>query len=455
MEPTPPEEGASPVALRESLPPTPVAASADVVVCGGGPAGVAAALAAARRGADTVLIEAHGCLGGVWTAGALSWIIDHENKRGLMAELLGRVAARGGRAVAPDGRPTSAYDVEAMKAVLEEICVEARVRVRLHTLVASAAVNPATRHVTHAVTESRSGREAWSAAVFVDATGDGTLAARASCGFDVGRPGEGEGAGGGVQPMTLMALLGGIRAEQVRPFINGEGAPWGVPHRALRAEIERATGESPSYSFPTLFRVRDDLFALMANHQYGVRCDDAGGVSRATVGARAELHRIVDGLRALGGPWAGVRIVATGAQIGVREGRRVHGRYTLTAADLERGARFEDAVCRATFCVDIHSTDPKAGKGLGDGGVRARPYDIPLRSLVAADAENLLLAGRCISGDFFAHASYRVTGNAVATGEAAGAFAALCARTGRTPCQIPTGEAAAFLRDERLAPTEA
>lgn len=108
----------------------------------------------------------------------------------------------------------------------------------------------------------------------------------------------------------------------------------------------------------------------------------------------------------------------------------------MTADDLVNGARFEDAVCRSTFCVDVRSTNCDKSKGLGN----AKPYDIPYRSLIARDADGLLLAGRCISGDFFAHANYRVTGDAVPMGEAAGAAAALVARTNRLPQDVPWEE---------------
>lgn len=416
--------------LHEPARDLPIAASYDVIVCGGGPAGVAAALAAGRSGARTLLVELHGCLGGVWTAGALSWIIDHENKGGIMAEILAVLQARGYRAMRRDGQPTPAYDTEGMKLVLEELCGAAGVTVRLSTRVA-AALCDAEKRLTHIITESKSGREAWNARAFIDATGDGDLGALAGCGFDRGRPENGE-----VQPMTLMALVAGVETEAVRPYINGEGAPWGVPHRAIREEMERG-GHSPSYHFPTLFRIREGLFALMANHQYGVPCDDAAAISAATIEARGELHRIIDGLRALGGVWSGLHIVATAAQIGVREGRRIHGRHTVTVDELVAGARHADAVCRATFCVDIHSTNPaRDGKGLGSENVRSQPYDIPLRALIARDVSGLLLAGRCISGDFLAHGSYRVTGNAVAMGEAAGRVAACAALTGRAPHEV-------------------
>jgi hypothetical protein len=389
----------------------------DVLICGGGPAGVAAAIAAAREGAKTTLIEVHGCLGGVWTAGALTWIIDHKNKAGVMKEILERLQAGGFRARLADGTWTNGYDPEGMKSVLEEMCMEAGIRIRLHTRVVAAGVDE-TKRLTHVITESKSGREAWSAGMFVDATGDGDLAAAAGCGFDIGRDEDGH-----TQPMSLLAILTGIEADQVRGFISDEGLPWGVPLEALRKEMNRA-GVEPSYSKPTLFRIHDNLFTLMANHQYLVKGTNADDLSRATLEARAEVRRIVDGLRSLGGCWANLRLVSTGAQIGVREGRRIHGRYTVTADDLRNGTQHEDSAADVTFCVDIHSVDPKKDKGLHNAGIKTKPYQIPLRSLIARDVDGLLLAGRCISGDFFAHASYRVTGNAVATGEAAGRHAA-------------------------------
>ena len=396
---------------------TPIVNHSDVLICGGGPAGVAAAIAAAREGAKTTLIEVHGCLGGVWTAGALTWIIDHENKAGVMKEILERLQAGGFRARLADGTWTNGYDVEGMKSVLEEMCMEAGIRIRLHTRVVAAGVDE-TKRLTHVITESKSGREAWSAGMFVDATGDGDLAAAAGCGFDMGREEDGH-----TQPMSLLAILSGIEADQVRGFISDEGLPWGVPLEALRKEMNRA-GVEPSYSKPTLFRIHDNLFTLMANHQYLVKGTNADDLSRATLEARAEVRRIVDGLRSLGGCWANLRLVSTGAQIGVREGRRIHGRYTVTADDLRNGTQHEDSAADVTFCVDIHSVDPTKDKGLHNAGIKTKPYQIPLRALIARDVDGLLLAGRCISGDFFAHASYRVTGNAVATGEAAGCHAA-------------------------------
>jgi len=420
--------------VREPARDIPVAESADVVVCGGGPAGVAAALGAARKGAKTLLLEQHGCLGGIWTAGLLAWLLDCDNKKGIMAEIIARLNARGARTIAAGGKPTNAYDVEVMKLLLESLCEEAGVQVRYHTRVAAAIV--AGGRVAHAVTESKSGREAVAGKVFVDATGDGDFGAQAGCGFDIGQPETGL-----TQPMSLIGLVAGVHAPDIKGFYNDldNAQPWAAPKDALRAAME-AGGHSPSYAKPSLFRVRDGLFILMANHEYGVKGTNARDVTRATLRARKELHALIDGLRGTGGVWKDVRLVATAEQIGVREGRRLHGLYTVTADDLKEGRRFDDAVCRVHFGVDVHALDPLKNKGIDSHPWKAKPYDIPLRALVAKDVRGLLFAGRCISGDFIAHSSYRVTGDAVAMGEAAGKAAAVAALGGKTPAEVSVAE---------------
>jgi len=404
----------------------------DVIVCGGGPAGIGAALSAARSGAKTTLIEVHGCLGGVWTASLLSNIIDHEGKPGIMKEIIDRMDATGAQYTAKK------YDAETMKWVLEEMCREAGVEVQLHTRV-TAAYRDRHNLIDYIATESFSGREAWKAKVFIDTTGNGELAARAGCGFEVGEPGTGR-----VQPMSLMVILSGLNEAQMvaEVYIKGpgkEGSPSEPGKKKLHADILKA-GIDASYTMPTFFAIRPDMVALMVNHQYGVSATDAGAISKATLEARNEVNRIVNALRSQGGMWANMRIVTTAAQIGIREGRRIHGLYTLTKEDLIRGATFDDGVCTVRFVVDIHSLVKGEGGGYGSNGVKMKPYQIPLRSLIAKDVNNLMMAGRCISGDFYAHASYRVTGNAVPMGEAAGKVAAKAALNNRLPKEVSWGE---------------
>jgi hypothetical protein len=277
------------------------------------------------------------------------------------------------------------------------------------------------------ITESKSGREAWAAKAFVDATGDGDLGALAGCGFDMGSPEV-----GAVQPMSLMAWITGVQFDEIEPFVGGAMSE---PKKRLFAEMERA-GVSPSYAGPTIFRVRDDLFAMMANHQYGVYANDAEAITKATIEARAEVHKLVRALRSLGGIWEGLQIVATGAQIGVREGRRIHGHYEVSAEDLRDGVRHEDAICHVRFGIDVHSTNPDKTRGVESKPHKSQSYDIPLRALITKDVDGLLLAGRCISGDFIAHSSYRVTGNAAVMGQAAGVCAAIASTTNRLPQDV-------------------
>ncbi len=411
--------------LYESSRVTPIVERADVMVAGAGPAGVCAAIMAAREGARTRLIDVNGCLGGIWTAGLLAYVLDASKESGLLLEIVERLKGRDAYRLRSGAN--FVHDPEQMKLLLEEMCEEAGVEVRYHTRVVGAKVSAQGR-LEYAITESKSGREAWGAEVFIDCSGDGDLAALAGCEYSVGHAGT-----GGCQPMSLLALVSGLDAEAAfhlhSPSVPGR-------RQAVVAEFVRA-GYETSYGSPTFFHIRDDLFGLMTNHQYGVGYDDAQEITEATVRARREVHEAVEALRSLGGIWKNLRLIATAAQIGVREGRRLRGRAEVTWEDLVSGRRREDAVCRATFGMDVHSPDPLVSKDF-DASERKQvlPYDIPYGALVAAKVEGLMMAGRCISGDFLAHSSYRVTGNAVVMGEAAGMAAAYCVRRGVLPHEV-------------------
>ena len=433
--------------VSEAARQTPLAGECDVLVCGAGPAGMAAAITAARQGASVVLLEVHGCLGGVWTAGLLSYVLD-SGKDGLNAEIIARLRElgasireeKGADAARPLAWDSYIFDVEAMKFVLESMAAEAGIRVQLHTRVV--AVEKRGRRVAGVLTESKSGRQAWRAGVVVDATGDGDVSALAGCDYEIGR-----GAGEADCPCQPMSLMGLVMAPGAMLRDLDHGRP-GAKDR-FRSDIERA-GLSPSYAKPTLFPVAGPLAAVMLNHEYGARPDDAAAITAATLRARTELFGVC---RALGKlpEWAGLRLVATAEQIGVRDGRRVRGRETVTVDDVVAGRERVDAVCRSNFCVDVHAMMKAEGKtsGYGSAGVKARPFDIPLAALIPADVDHLMTAGRCVSGDFFAHASYRVTGNAVAMGEAAGVTAALASDRGIAPHEVPAAEVTAGLTEVR------
>jgi hypothetical protein len=429
----------------------PLVSDADVIVCGAGPAGVSAAITAARGGARVRLFEWRGCLGGIWTAGLLGYFLDFD-KPGFAKELRQKLDQRDARA---NTKSTSAfcYDPEALKLLLEELCVEAGVKFQFHTRVAAAFKDG--RRLTTIVTESKAGREAWRAPVFIDTTGDGDVGALAGCEFKVGDAANIEAeATCPCQPMSLNALLVVKDAEALREFIRfgtpnpGENSN-GEKKGRIRDAITKATGQIPSYASSTLWHVRGNLCFAMFNHEYGVKPWDAAEITAATVRARADMNKMIHSLRKLGGPWEGIQLVATAEQIGVRDGRRIAGRFTVQTDDLVKGARHDDAVVRVTFGVDVHSLTADHNKAQKSGaaamGIKVTPYDIPLRALIAKDVDGLMMAGRCISGDFIAHSSYRVTGNAVRMGEAAGAVAALAAKTRRLPHEVAWSEASALL----------
>ena len=399
---------------------TQVAGHYDVIVAGAGPAGVPAAIAAARNGAKVLIIECHGCLGGVWTAGQLTWVFDIQ-RTAIGEEIIQRLHQHDACVLAPgEDMENFTYDVETMKFILEQMCLEAGVDVLLHTRVAAAHLEE--RRMQAILTESKSGRQAWVARQFIDCTGDGDLGALAGNAFDMGSE-----ENGAMQPMTHMAMIAVNDIEKVKGHVsfydgNYNHAP---SQRAFQA-ILQSLGIDTSYGHPTLFQVKDNLLALMINHQYGVNSCDSAQVTKATIAARAEIFAVVKALSESDGPFRGVQLVSTAEYIGVREGRRLSGHYKVCIEDLMSGRRHDDAVARVRFNVDIHSTDPEKDKGLQT--VKVIPYDIPLRALVAKDIDGLLMAGRCISGDWKSFASYRVTGDAVSMGEAAGAVAALAAQ---------------------------
>ncbi len=291
------------IILKEKA--VPVKGKFDVIVCGGGPAGFAAALAAGRRGASTLLIESGQCCGGVWTAGAMPWFLDHRNKTGILAELREIILRRGGM-IHVSG--SLSCPPEELKLILEELLLEADVRIRYGTLVTDAVT--CGRELTTVITDSKAGREAWRAARFIDCTGDGDLGALAGCSFDFGGP------DGKTQPSSFIGIVGGLDPEAIGEFLAPNG---GKPR--LKTLME-SHGVFPSYGMPTLFHFGMGVFGLMSNHGYNADALDPDVLTRQVVEGRREVHRHVNFLRSLGGIWKDIVLVATSSSLGIREGGR-------------------------------------------------------------------------------------------------------------------------------------
>jgi len=410
---------------------TPVAAQVDVLVVGGGPTGVGAALAAAGEGAKTLVLERHGMLGGMWTAGLLNPLFE-SRKGWLVEQLVDRLRqAKAWR----DDASFPVFDTELMKYTLEQMLVEANVDFWYHVQATDPVV--VDQCVRGVIVEGKSGREAVLARVIVDCTGDGDIAARAGVPFQFGREFDGL-----AQPMTLMFEVSdaeklGTGTQNILDILNAAIAEHHLP-------IELPYGANPRgtpYSIPV---PECGVSAIQATHVYRYDATDTRDVTRATVEARKQVHEIfLKAMRHVPG-LENVRLSQTAPSIGIRESRHFEGRYTLCADDVIAGRRFDDAVASCAFGCDIHEIYPDDKHA---HRIPAKPFEIPYRCLLPKSIQGLLFAGRCISGTHEAHASYRVTGTCMAMGQAAGLAAALAAGGGVTPDQIDGRELRAALKE--------
>ena len=397
----------------------------DVAVCGGGIAGACAAISAARAGAKTILIERGGSLGGTLTEGFMPLILDADNKGGIVKELYdflnehNMTVARRGSPVDENGKriPGRMVDTEGCKYFFEKACVDSGVKILFYSQVAATDVKDGTVNEILVVTEC--GNYDLKAKVYIDATGNGSLADYAGCKWDCGDPQEKR-----PSPTSMGVCTVGLPKEY-----NGTDS-W--EDKKAYSEMLTDNGISITGGVACIKKLPSlATWDMGMNFQYDVMPDDIDSLSRAVIEGRRESFDIIEAHKKIPG-YEELFTVFTSSHIGIREGRRIYGEYRITDDDILEGRRFEDAVCLVTFGVDVHKlknddTDECAR------GYKAKPYHIPYRALVPLGCKNMLLAGRCISGDFYPHASYRVMGNMAATGEAAGYAAAECAKAGVLP----------------------
>jgi len=430
----------------------PVIREADVVVAGGGPTGICAAVSAARNGAKTVLIERHGFLGGnlvMWLP-LFTYFDVHGNHiiKGIPQELVDRLAARG--AASPHYPSTffNSYtiaDVEALKLVAQEMLLEAGVDILLHTFVAGAITTEGA--IQALVLEDKSGRQAVTGKVYIDCTGDGDVAAAA------GAPWEKGDADGHLQPPTLMFTMRGVDPEASRRAILGQPETYhtfSLSHEQV-AENERyiCTGmedivalarqrgewDVPRRRVCFISTMRADEVAVNMTRVLDVDATDAGDLTRGELEARGQIDQVVNLLRKYVPGFADSQLATTAPMLGIRETRRILGDYVLTGEDVLQGRRFADEVLLGGYQVDIHSpVDGTTVNLLPEGA-----YGIPYRCLLPQRVANLLVGGRCISATHEGQAATRVMVTCMATGEAAGCAAAMAAAADRAPRQVDVG----------------
>jgi len=433
------------MASVESRPaPAPAASrEVDVLVVGGGPAGVGAAFAAARSGAKTLVVEQFNCLGGVATAGGhghiclySSWGTKERVVGGIPWEMAIRVAEAG------YGIYTNSkcdFEVEGMKLVLDEMAAERGCDLLYHTFFCEAVVEG--RRVTGAVVQNKSGRYAISAKRVIDCTGDGDVAASAGCGFDSGDEKTGH-----CQPVTLMFTIGGVDWERVTEF---RGDDWQLK-RVWKAAQD--AGDMRPYQNQIMgwwwTPTRPDQVGVNFTHVNFIDSTDADDLTRATVEARKQAYETIEVYRKYVPGMENCHMVSTPSTIGIRESRRIHGEYTLTKEDLLAEKEFEDSIGYGSFFIDIHGT---SGPGMDDKTYRPHDgfkYQMPYRMLVAKDVDGLLVAGRCASCTHEALGSLRVMPQCGVMGQAAGAAAAMSLAAGVQPREVDVAALQAELRKQ-------
>jgi hypothetical protein len=428
----------------------PITGEAEVIVVGGGPAGIAAAIASARNGARTFLVEQYGFLGGMATAGLVgpfmtSYGIDGQEPiiEGIFREVVDRMVALGA-AIDPaqvDGfsayggyhhyghEHVTPFDPEGLKYVAQEMCVQAGVELKLHRFFLDALLQEGA--VAGVVVASKSGLEAMRAEVVIDTTGDADVAARAGAPYEQGRRDDGL-----LQPVSLFFRVGNVNDGAVQAYMDEH--PDDESFRNIVAEA-KARGEfSHTKNWFTMFRTpRPGVWWANVSRIHNVDATDAEQLARAEIEGRRQVLYLVDFMRKRLPGFENCALIDTGPQIGVRETRRIVGEYVLTADDVFAARRFEDAIARVSFPIDIH--DPKGGGGFFEGPREGPYYTIPYRCLVPLKVENLLVAGRPISATHEAHGSLRVMPPCFATGQAAGTAAALALETDVSPRQVNVG----------------
>ncbi|MDF2722857.1 MAG: FAD-dependent oxidoreductase [Paenibacillus sp.] len=425
--------------------------SADVVVCGAGPAGINAALAAARSGASTILIERYGFIGGMSTAALVyPWMTFHTTDgkqviQGIAQEIVDRLMALNAspghvRDTVGFVRTITPYNPEVYKVLIPDMLREAGVKRLMHSFID--AVNVSGGRIDSIDASTKSGRYRISGSMFIDATGDADIAHLAGAPCLQGRDGDKR-----TQPMTMKFRMKGVDLAVVKqymldhpdefyaktPFAELADLPLsgicGFYKHWKEADLPINRDQVLMFTGPS-----EDEVLVNTTRVQGLDGTDVEQLTDAEEIGRRQVLMVADFIsRSLPG-FEKATITQVGAQIGIRETRRIDGLYALQAEDVVQGRRFDDVIARSGYPIDIHDPsgkDVKAAWVQGDGA-----YDIPYRCLIPKAVDNLLAAGRCISTSHEALATTRLSPSCMATGQAAGAAAALAARGGVSPAEV-------------------
>jgi hypothetical protein len=420
--------------IEEGAKTTPVLCETDVLVVGGGPGGLAAAVGAAREGVHTTLVDRFGCFGGVITQVGIESVAWYRHEgtvdiEGIGIEFEQRAKAFGGTQPEPQSC-SEALDTELFKCVADELVRETGVQPLLHCL----AVDPILEAgaITGVVTESKSGRQAVMAKRVIDATGDADIAYRAGAPCRTTPVAE-------MMGVSVVFSCSGVDRERFFDYIK-ESAPtykdwsasWRIETGGKEADLfspflqepfdmARRAGiipEAVTSIGGTWSRISEAGEATGLNLVYlpGYDCTDVRDLTRAELEGRRQVLLAIEALRRFAPGFADARLRNFGMTLGTRDSRKIIGRYDLTARDVREQARFADSVGIFPEFIDGYGTLVLPTTG--------RYFHVPYGILVPREVENLLVAGRCVAGDAIAHAATRSQMCCAVTGQAAGVAAA-------------------------------
>lgn len=415
----------------------PILAKSDIVVCGGGTAGVFAAVAAAEQGVKVLLLEQTGCVGGTAVQGLVTPMMSLRLPEDVTCSYLSRRmgAARNN-------------DPLVLGWELEQLCIDAGVELLYHVTLCGAV--RAGGQVCEVILATKRGLVRVQGNVFIDATGDGDLCAFAGVGYEQGNPDTGAN-----QPLSLRYLLGGVNLDTLRAFLEKMGRSHGPAHTAYGGkeyhQVYAAVMSTGEWALKELFlaaissgvlteedMVYWQLFGVpgrkdtvtLNNPEFFDLSDatDPFQLTRVQVRGRTAIFRQLEFYRRYLPGCENAYIAQIAPLVGVRESRRFHTEYMLTAADVALRRKFPDRVAQSGYPVDIHGLPLDRQARSVD---TEKPwFEVPYRCLVADGFENLLVTGRCIGADFVAQSALRIQLTCRSLGEAAGIAAAMALEGG-------------------------
>lgn len=417
-----------------------VSREVDVLVVGGGPAGIAAAISAAKSGARTLLIEQRGFLGGMGTVALVPAFCPYSDGekavvRGIGLELLERMKAQ----AEPEFRERFGaeldwvpIDPEVLKRVYDEAVAESGAEVLLHTVASQTVMDEAGRWVEGVVVVNKSGRSVIKAKTVIDTTGDADLAALAGAPFHKG------GEAGELQAATMCYLLANVDRRRFEHYLNESGDTEQI-HRAVQKA--QAEGNLPPGrdSVSGLAWVADYLVGVNFGHVFGIDGTLAEDLTRGAQEGRRLVKLQLDFFRAYVPGFEQAHLVSTGEQIGIRETRRIVGDYVLTQEDFMKMASFTDDIARNAYFIDIHMA-----RSSGAMHIHHLPpgqsHGVPYRCMLPLGLDNVWVAGRAASSDRVVQGSLRVMPNCFAMGQAAGLAASMASKAESGSRQVDIAE---------------